>query len=235
MYAINSFRDPESGRWLVWAWLQENGRLKEDEYSYSGCLSMPRELFIRCACRQGQSQRVAQLHPRPRPGLARLCEARVQEGSCTLPHSGLSMRMSCTSHEGAIGLFQRGHQPERLLVGRQLAESGRMACRNGRLVQRPLPEMKLLRTDALWQHVSSHPAAQPPAAVVLLLSRSLPACPCLIRALSGVAGPWPARPCAGLEACLPVEISSGSMSRVLPQMRACCLCRMRQWTWAAHT
>ena len=28
-----------------------------------------------------------------------------------------------------------------------------LSAENGRLVQRPLPEMKLLRTDALWQHV----------------------------------------------------------------------------------
>ena len=49
VYAINGFRDPSSGRTMIWAWLQENGRLKEDEYSYSGCLTVPRELFIRCA------------------------------------------------------------------------------------------------------------------------------------------------------------------------------------------
>lgn len=45
-YAVNGMVDP-NGRVLVWAWLQENGRLKEDEYSYSGCLTLPRELSIR--------------------------------------------------------------------------------------------------------------------------------------------------------------------------------------------
>ena len=47
VYAINGFRDPQSGRVIVWAWLQENGRHCEDEYSYSGCLTSARELLIR--------------------------------------------------------------------------------------------------------------------------------------------------------------------------------------------
>ena len=48
VYAINGFRDPQTDRVIVWAWLQENGRHCEDEYSYSGCLTCPRELLIRC-------------------------------------------------------------------------------------------------------------------------------------------------------------------------------------------
>ena len=50
VYAINGFQDPQSGRFIAWAWLQENGRHCEDEYSYSGCLTCPRELLIRYFC-----------------------------------------------------------------------------------------------------------------------------------------------------------------------------------------
>ncbi|KAK9812554.1 hypothetical protein WJX73_008374 [Symbiochloris irregularis] len=60
-YAVNSMRD-QQGRTLLWAWLKENGRLPEDEYSYSGCESSPRELSF-------QDGRIMQ---RPLPELALL-------------------------------------------------------------------------------------------------------------------------------------------------------------------
>jgi sucrose-6-phosphate hydrolase SacC (GH32 family) len=114
LYAPNVCRD-DSGRWLLWGWLQE--RRKMGTYNYAGCLSTPRVLHVTDEGRLIQA---------PAPEIATLRQdGRRYQGSQVMLYpdalvplpsvGGERLDFECTFDRGsasAVGILFRSHEAE---------------------------------------------------------------------------------------------------------------------------